>query len=126
MEATKNAILHEIKRGGQIYFVHNRVATIASVTNKLKEVLPEVRFVYAHGQMPERLLAKIMEDFRHGKYDCLVASTIIENGLDLPNVNTLIVDNAVLFGLSQLHQIRGRIGRGSRQAYAYFSINAKN
>lgn len=124
MDAAKNAILHEIKRGGQAYFVHNRVATIASITNKLKEVMPEVRFVYAHGQMPERLLAKIMDDFRHGKYDCLIASTIIENGLDNPNVNTLIVDNAGNFGLSQLHQLRGRIGRGQVQAYAYFYYNA--
>jgi len=123
MESVKNAILNEIKRGGQVYFVHNRVATIASVTNKLKEILPEVRFVYGHGQMPERLLAKIMEDFRQGNYDCLVASTIIENGLDNPNVNTLIVDNAGFFGLSQLHQLRGRIGRGRIQAFAYFYYN---
>lgn len=124
MESVKNSILNEIKRGGQIYFVHNRVATIASMTNKLKEVLPEVRFVYAHGQMPERLLAKIMEDFTNGKYDCLVASTIIENGLDNPNVNTLIIDNAGNFGLSQLHQLRGRIGRGKVQAYSYLYYNA--
>jgi transcription-repair coupling factor (superfamily II helicase) len=120
MDAVKDAVLQEIKRGGQIYFVHNRVATIASMTNKLEEVLPEVRFVYAHGQMPERLLAKIMEDFSAGKYDVLVASTIIENGLDNPNVNTLIVDNSSHFGLSQLHQLRGRIGRGKVQAHAYF------
>lgn len=120
MDAVKNAILQEVKRGGQVYFVHNRVVTIASMTHKLEEVLPEVRFVYAHGQMPERLLAKIMEDFRMGKYDCLVASTIIENGLDNPNVNTLIVDNSSHFGLSQLHQLRGRIGRGKVQAHAYF------
>jgi len=124
MDAVKESILNEVKRGGQVYFVHNRVATIASMTNKLKEVLPEVRLVYAHGQMPERLLAKIMEDFRQGKYDCLVASTIIENGLDNPNVNTLVVDNAGHFGLSQLHQLRGRIGRGKIQAYAYFYYSA--
>lgn len=124
MEAVKNSILKEIKRGGQVYFVHNRVATISSMTNKLQEVLPEVRFVYAHGQMPERLLAKIMEDFSNGKYDCLVASTIIENGLDNPNVNTLIIDNAGNFGLSQLHQLRGRIGRGKVQAYSYLYYNA--
>ncbi len=120
MDAVKDAILQEVKRGGQVYFVHNRVVTIASMTNKLEEVLPEVRFIYAHGQMPERLLAKIMEEFRAGKYDCLVASTIIENGLDNPNVNTLIVDNSSHFGLSQLHQLRGRIGRGKVQAYAFF------
>lgn len=124
MGAVKGAILNEVKRGGQVYFVHNRVATIASMTNKLQEILPEVRFVYAHGQMPERLLAKIMEGFRGGRYDCLVASTIIENGLDNPNVNTLIIDNAGHFGLSQLHQLRGRIGRGKVQAYAYFYYNA--
>lgn len=124
MESVQDSILNEIKRGGQVYFVHNRVATIASMTNKLEEILPEVRFVYAHGQMPERLLAKIMEDFRNGKYDCLVASTIIENGLDNPNVNTLIIDNAGNFGLSQLHQLRGRIGRGKVQAHAYFYYHA--
>jgi len=123
MSAVRDAVLNEIKRGGQVYFVHNRVATIASMTNKLKEVLPEVRFVYAHGQMPERLLAKIMEDFRNNQYDCLVASTIIENGLDNPNVNTLVVDNSSHFGLSQLHQLRGRIGRGKVQAYSYFYYN---
>ncbi len=123
MDAVRDAILQEIKRGGQVYFVHNRVATIASMTYKLEEVLPEVRFVYAHGQMPERLLAKIMEDFGAGKYDVLVASTIIENGLDNPNVNTLIVDNSSHFGLSQLHQLRGRIGRGKVQAHAYFYYN---
>ncbi|MEA1909597.1 MAG: transcription-repair coupling factor [Patescibacteria group bacterium] len=123
MNGVKDTILQEIKRGGQVYFVHNRVATIASITGKLEGVLPEVRFVYAHGQMPERLLAKIMEDFRSGKYDVLVASTIIENGLDNPNVNTLIVDNSSHFGLSQLHQLRGRIGRGKVQAYAYFYYN---
>ena len=85
--------------------------------------MPEIKFIHAHGQMSERLLAKIMEAFNQNKYDVLIASTIIENGLDNPNVNTLIVDDAGRFGLSQLHQLRGRIGRGQVQAYAYFLYN---
>lgn len=119
----QEAIEKEIKRGGQAYFVHNRVQTIDSMQHKLEQLMPEVRFVNAHGQMGERLLAKIMQDFNQNKYDVLIASTIIENGIDNPNVNTLIVDEAGKFGLSQLHQLRGRIGRGKVQAYSYFLYN---
>lgn len=119
----QEAIEKEIKRGGQAYFVHNRVQTIDSMQHKLEQLMPEIRFVNAHGQMGERLLAKIMQDFSQNKYDVLIASTIIENGIDNPNVNTLIVDNAGNFGLSQLHQLRGRIGRGKVQAYSYFLYN---
>lgn len=117
------SIEKEIKRGGQIYFVHNRVQTIDTMQHKLERLMPEVRFVHAHGQMGERLLAKIMQEFNQNKYDVLIASTIIENGLDNPNVNTLIIDDAGHFGLSQLHQLRGRIGRGQVQAYSYFLYN---
>ncbi len=122
-ETVKNAIEKEIKRGGQIYFIHNRVQTIDTAQHKLEMLMPEVKFIHAHGQMGERLLAKIMQEFNQHKYDVLIASTIIENGIDNPNVNTLIVDDAGHFGLSQLHQLRGRIGRGKVQAYAYFLYN---
>ncbi|MFH0905477.1 MAG: transcription-repair coupling factor [bacterium] len=119
----KQAIEKEIRRGGQVYFVHNRVQTIETVQHKLQKMMPEVKFIHAHGQMGERLLAKIMQEFNQNNYDVLIASTIIENGLDNPNVNTLVVDDAGHFGLSQLHQLRGRIGRGQVQAHAYFLYN---
>lgn len=122
-ESVKNAIEKEIKRGGQVYFIHNRVQTIDTAQHKLELLMPEVKFIHAHGQMGERLLAKIMQEFNQHKYDVLIASTIIENGIDNPNVNTLIVDDAGHFGLSQLHQLRGRIGRGKVQAYAHFLYN---
>lgn len=122
-QVIQEAIEKEIKRGGQVYFVHNRVQTIDSMQHKLEKMMPEIRFVNAHGQMGERMLAKIMQDFNLNKYDVLIASTIIENGIDNPNVNTLIVDDAGKFGLSQLHQLRGRIGRGQVQAHAYFLYN---
>lgn len=115
-----HAIAEEIKRGGQIYYLYNKVETMHLKTQELKEYLPKIKIDMLHGQMPEEQMARVMHDFDKRKIDLLVCSTIIENGLDLPNVNTLIVDNAVRFGLAQLYQIRGRIGRGSRQAYAYF------
>jgi len=119
----KEAIEREIKRSGQVYFIHNRVQTIDTVQHRLEQLMPEIKFVHAHGQMSERMLARIMQDFNSHKYDVLIASTIIENGIDNPNVNTLIVDDAGHFGLSQLHQLRGRIGRGKVQAYAIFMYN---
>ncbi|OGB73320.1 transcription-repair coupling factor [candidate division Kazan bacterium RIFCSPHIGHO2_01_FULL_44_14] len=122
-DLVQQAIEKEVKRGGQVYFVHNRVQTIDTVQHKLEKMMPEVKFIHAHGQMGERLLAKIMQEFNQNKYDVLIASTIIENGLDNPNVNTLLVDDAGHFGLSQLHQLRGRIGRGKVQAYSYFLYN---
>ena len=114
------AIQDEIKRKGQVYYLYNKVETMHLKSQELRELLPKIRIGMLHGQMPEQEMAKNMHDFDKKKIDVLVCSTIIENGVDLPNVNTLIVDNAVQFGLSQLHQIRGRIGRGLRQAYAYF------
>ncbi len=119
-QRVKKAIREEVERGGQVYFVHNRVHTIPTVQHRLETLLPEVRFIAAHGQMPEKELAGIMEKFYAGEFDVLVASTIIENGLDNPRVNTLIIDDASRFGLSQLHQLRGRIGRSHIQAKAYF------
>jgi transcription-repair coupling factor (superfamily II helicase) len=115
-----DAIGKEVSRGGQVYFVHNRVSTLPVIRKKLTELLPDVRIVMGHGQMAGSQLSKVMRGFHEGTYDVLLCTTIIENGLDMPNVNTLIVDGAEYYGLSQLYQIRGRIGRGDNQACAYF------
>lgn len=113
------AILQEIDRGGQVYFVHNRVQSIYQKTAELQALIPEVKFIVGHGQMNERELENVMLDFSQGQYDVLVCTTIIESGLDIPNVNTIVVDRADYFGLAQLYQIRGRVGRSDVQAYAY-------
>ncbi|RKY88823.1 transcription-repair coupling factor, partial [candidate division KSB1 bacterium] len=118
----RNAIIKEIDRGGQVYFVHNRVKTINSIASKLRRILPGVRFAVAHGQMRERELEKIMLKFMAGEFDCLVSTMIIESGIDIPNVNTIIINNAEKFGLSQLYQLRGRVGRSNIQAYAYLLV----
>ena len=102
------------------FFVHNRVSSIRKVAAQLAELVPEARIAVAHGQMNEHELEKIMVDFWERNYDVLVATTIVESGLDIPNANTLIIDRADMYGLSQLHQLRGRVGRGSERAYAYF------
>jgi transcription-repair coupling factor (superfamily II helicase) len=116
----RQAILRELDRNGQVFFVHNRIQSIAVVASKLETLVPEARIAIAHGRMPEDELEKVMMDFIRGRYDILLATTIIQLGLDMPNVNTLIVDQADKFGLAQLYQLRGRIGRGINQAYAYF------
>jgi transcription-repair coupling factor (superfamily II helicase) len=116
----RQAILREFDRGGQVFFVHNRVQTISRVKERLERLIPEVNFEVAHGQMPERRLASVMERFAAGEVDVLVTTSIIESGLDIPNANTLIVDRADTFGLAQLYQLRGRVGRGPTRAYAYF------
>lgn len=116
----KQAILREMERGGQVFFVHNRIQTISAMLSHLKELVPEARIVVAHGQMPENELAKQMEAFSEGDVDVLLSTSIIESGLDIPNANTLIVDRADTFGLAQLYQLRGRVGRGAQRAYAYF------
>ncbi len=116
----RDAILREVKRGGQIYFLHNRVQTIDATAQQLRELIPEARFEVAHGQMGSGDLEERIVAFKDHKFDVLVSSTIIENGIDLPNANTLIVNNAEKFGLSQLYQLRGRVGRAKTQAYAYF------
>ncbi len=116
----RQAVLSELERNGQVFFVHNRVQSIALVSSKLQDLIPEAKIVIAHGQMPEERLEEVMADFIAGKYDVLVTTTIIQLGLDMPNVNTLIVDQADKFGLTQLYQLRGRVGRGTNQAYAYF------
>ncbi|MCF8528752.1 MAG: transcription-repair coupling factor [Aquiluna sp.] len=114
------AIRRELIRDGQVFFVHNRVATIDGVAADLARLVPEARIAIAHGQMPEHQLEQVVVDFWQRKFDVLVSTTIIETGIDIPNANTLIVDRAENFGLSQLHQIRGRVGRSRERAYAYF------
>ncbi len=116
----REAILRELERNGQVFFVHNRVQSIAFVASKLQSLVPEARLAIAHGQMPEAALERVMADFTRGKSDILVCTTIIGSGLDMPRVNTLIVNKADNFGLTQLYQLRGRVGRGANLAYAYF------
>jgi transcription-repair coupling factor (superfamily II helicase) len=117
-----SAIRTEMERGGQVYFVHNRVESIYSLGNLLTRLVPEARVAVAHGQMSEESLERVMVDFVGHKYDVLLATTIIENGLDIPNANTIIVNRADRYGLSQLYQLRGRVGRSDRRAYAYLLI----
>ncbi len=116
----REVVIREIERGGQVYFLHNRVQTIDSFAKQLKDLIPEAKFVVAHGKLGSGDLEERIMAFKDGKYDVLVSSTIIENGIDLANANTLIVNNAERFGLAQLYQLRGRVGRGKSQAYAYF------
>ncbi|MCU1569430.1 MAG: mfd [Naasia sp.] len=114
------AIRRELLREGQIFYVHNRVSSINRVAAQLRELVPEARIAVAHGQLPEAVLEQVIVDFWERKFDVLVSTTIIETGLDIPNANTLIIDRADKYGLSQLHQLRGRVGRGRERAYAYF------
>ncbi|MFF5793545.1 transcription-repair coupling factor [Paeniglutamicibacter sp. NPDC012692] len=119
------AIRRELMRDGQVFFVHNRVSSIDKIASELRELVPEARVEVAHGKMSESRLEKIIQDFWEKKFDVLVSTTIIETGLDISNANTLIVDRADNYGLSQLHQLRGRVGRGRERAYAYFLWNAE-
>ncbi len=116
----RDAIIREMERNGQVFFVHNRVQSIAFVASRLSEIVPEAKIAIAHGQMPEGELENVMADFIQGKSDVLVCTSIIESGLDMPRVNTMLVNRADKFGLTQLYQLRGRIGRGISTAYAYF------
>lgn len=120
-ELIKDAILREMGRGGQVYFVYNRINGIEKMASFIKELIPNCRVAVAHGRMEESCLEKVMIDFLNGEYDVLVSTTIIETGLDIPNVNTIIVYDADKMGLSQLYQLRGRVGRSNRLAYAYFT-----
>jgi len=115
----RQAVVRELERGGQIFFVHNRVQTIQSMRSLLEKLVPEARIGVAHGQMDENKLADVMHEFDAGEIDILLCTSIIESGLDIPNANTLIVDRADTFGLAQLYQLRGRVGRGAQRAYAY-------
>jgi len=126
VEQIKLYIEREVKRGGQVYYLHNRVETIEGTRKQLQKLFPLLRISVAHGQMGEERLAETMLQFTDGLIDVLVCSTIIENGLDLPNVNTLIVEGADKFGLSQLHQIRGRVGRSKIQSFALFTYPNKH
>ncbi len=121
-EQIAEAILRELNRGGQVYFVHNRVATIAEVTKRLREIVPHARINYAHGQMKESELEETMLKFIDHQFDILVSTTIIESGVDIPNCNTIIINRADAFGLAQLYQLRGRVGRERRRAYAYLIV----
>jgi transcription-repair coupling factor (superfamily II helicase) len=118
----REAVLRELKRGGQVYFLHNEVETIEQRRAKLQELLPEARIAVAHGQMPERQLEAVMRDFVAQRHNLLLCSTIIETGIDVPSANTIVITRADKFGLAQLHQLRGRVGRSHHQAYAYLLV----
>lgn len=118
----REAVLRELKRGGQVYFLHNEVETIENRRARLEELLPEARIAVAHGQMPERQLEAVMRDFVAQRYNLLLCSTIIETGIDVPTANTIVMSRADKFGLAQLHQLRGRVGRSHHQAYAYLMV----
>jgi transcription-repair coupling factor (superfamily II helicase) len=124
-ELITDAILREVDRGGQVFFVHNRVETILNVALKVQKLVPQVRVAVAHGQMPERDLEKVMLQFLDRKSDVLVSTMIIESGLDIPTVNTLILDRADTLGLAQLYQLRGRVGRSAHRAYAYLLVPSR-
>ena len=122
-DLVREAILREMERDGQVFFLHNRVRTILSTTTEeLQKLVPEARFIIGHGQMPESELEDVMVAFANRDADVLVCTTIIESGLDMPNVNTIIIDRADRFGLAQLYQLRGRVGRGDHRAYAYLLL----
>ena len=118
-DVVRDAILREMERGGQIFFVHNRVQSIASIAAAIQDLVPQARVCMAHGQMPERQLEKVMMEFINHKYDILVCTMIIESGVDIPNVNTILINRADALGLAQLYQLRGRVGRDQYQAYGY-------
>ncbi|MEY4976721.1 MAG: Transcription-repair-coupling factor [Pseudomonadota bacterium] len=118
----REAVLRELKRGGQVYFLHNEVETIENRRARLEEILPEARIAVAHGQMPERELERVMRDFVAQRFNVLLCSTIIETGIDVPTANTIVMSRADKFGLAQLHQLRGRVGRSHHQAYAYLLV----
>ena len=121
-DVIKEAILREIERGGQVFFLHNRVQTIQRVADGLKKLVPQARIAVGHGRLNESDLEEVMVDFSEGRVDVLVCTTIIESGLDIPNANTLIIDRSDRFGLSQLYQLRGRVGRGGHRAHTYLLI----
>jgi transcription-repair coupling factor (superfamily II helicase) len=122
----QQAIRRELDRDGQVFFVHNRISTIHLVEQKLRRLVPEAGVAVAHGQMDERVLARIMQRFADGDIEILLCTNIIESGLDIPNANTILIDNADHFGLAELYQLRGRVGRSTIQAYAYFLYDRKS
>ena len=122
----KKTINAELKRKGQVYYLHNRIQTIANAEHEIKKLCKKTKIGIIHGRMPEKKLIKIMDDFQKGKTNVLLATTIIENGLDMPNVNTIIIEDSTRLGLSQAHQIRGRVGRSDRESFAYFFYDKKS
>jgi transcription-repair coupling factor (superfamily II helicase) len=124
-EVIRHAVIRELNRGGQIYFVHNRVQDIHVVATKLRQIVPEVRIGIAHGQLPEDELECVMVDFLQHEIDLLLATTIVESGLDIPNANTIFIDEADCYGLADLHQLRGRVGRSSHRAYCYLLLDPR-
>jgi transcription-repair coupling factor (superfamily II helicase) len=118
----RHAIQRELARGGQIYFVHNRVSDIEIIANRLREIVPDVRLRVGHAQMPDDELEEVMVDFVDGKFDLLLSTTIVESGLDIPNANTIFIDEADRYGLADLHQLRGRVGRYRNRAYCYLIV----
>jgi transcription-repair coupling factor (superfamily II helicase) len=118
----KNAIMKEKRRGGQVFFVHNRIEDIQNIAKHVSGLVPGVRLAVAHGRMHEKSLEETMMKFIKGEIDCLVSTTIVESGIDIPNANTLIINRADMFGLADLYQLRGRVGRFTRSAYAYLLI----
>ncbi|QJD31345.1 transcription-repair coupling factor [Methylococcus geothermalis] len=121
----QEALHREIKRGGQVYFVHNKIETQPKLAERLEKLVPGVRIRIAHGQMPERELENIMLDFYHQRFNVLLCTTIVESGIDVPSANTILIDRADTFGLAQLHQLRGRVGRSHHRAYAYLLVPPK-
>jgi transcription-repair coupling factor (superfamily II helicase) len=122
----QEAILREIKRGGQVYFLHNKIETMEKMQRELERLAPQARIQHAHGQMPESELERIMQDFYHQRFNVLLATTIIESGIDVPSANTILINRADQLGLAQLHQLRGRVGRSHHRAYAYLMTAPKS
>ncbi len=122
-ELIRHAVLRELNRGGQIYFVHNRISDIEALASRLRQIVPEARVAVGHGQMPEHELEDVMLDFVNHRVDLLLSTTIVESGLDIPNANTMFIDQADIYGLADLHQLRGRVGRYKHRAYCYLLID---
>ena len=121
-EVIRDAILREVDRGGQVFFVHNKIHSIHSIADLIRKLVPGARIDIAHGQLPEHQLEKVMKDFLDKEIDVLLSTSIVESGLDIPSANTIIINRADQFGLAQLYQLRGRVGRYKHQAYAYLLI----
>jgi len=124
-EVIRQAVMRELNRGGQVFFVHNRVQDIEVIAERLRRIVPEANLAVAHGQMPESQLERVMVEFVAGRHDLLLATTIVENGLDIPNANTIFIDEADRYGLADLHQLRGRVGRYKHRAYCYLLVEAE-
>lgn len=121
-EILQEAVNFELSRGGQVFIVNNRIEQLFDLENRVRRLVPDARTIVGHGQMPSEKLEKVIIDFASHQYDILLATTIIESGIDMPNVNTIIINNAQNFGLSELHQLRGRVGRSSRKAFCYLTV----